>query len=173
MSKTLNEAPAFTVTMEVTGAHEEAMNDALDYLRERLLGPIPEVFTEIAAEVSRTVWEGYSREGVAIRIVGEDGQPLAEPRDQTPEEIAEEAAAVEGYVAWMESPEGRAELDRDERFYEFTEAHKAETAALYASWLESRAQLFRRASKDWHRERREALKEQFAETEKNQENEHV
>jgi hypothetical protein len=173
MSKTQEEAVSFTVTMEITGDHEAELHDALDYLRERLLGPIPEVFTDFATEVSRTLWEGYSREGVVVRIVGDDGQPIPAPIQQTPEEIAREAAEIEAYANWMESPEGRTELDRDERFYEFTKAHEAETTALYRTWLESRAELFRKARRGWQRKRTADLKDQFHAHDTTQEEKHV
>lgn len=154
--------PGFAVTMQVTGEHEEALQDALDYLRDRLLGEIPPVLTDLVAEVSRVVWEGYARDGIAVQIVGDAVAPLGAPSEPSAEDLAEEAAAVAAYEAWITSPEGRAEDERAEQLWQFREAHAAETAELYRSWVESRAALFRRARLAWHRSRQATLEEQFA-----------
>lgn len=156
--------PAFPISMEITGDHEEELQDAMDYLRARLLGQIPAVFTDFAAEVSRVLWEGYAREGVVIRLVGEDGEPIGDAADRTPEEIAREAEQIESYFAWTDSPEGQAELGREERFHEFKEAHASETAELYSAWLEKRAEQFHRAKREWRRTRDAALRERFDST---------
>lgn len=157
----VSEPETYELTIEVNWDLVGELEEALEYVRERLLGEVPEVLAELVRELSRTVWEGYARDGIPVRLVGDDGNPLGEPVELSPEEAVREAAEVESYVTWMNSAEGQAELDRAERLAALREERSVETSELYRAWLERRAQQFRRAKRDWHRARSAALEREL------------
>ncbi len=153
--------PPYELVIEVDGDLEDELLEAMDYLRERLLGDIPDVLSDLASAVSGALWQGYAAGGVAVVLTNDAGEPIGAPVDQTPEEAAREEEAIASYSAWVESNEGQAELERENQFYDFLAAHADETAELERAWLNDRAEQFTQARNEWQRERRAALQTQF------------
>lgn len=152
--------PAYDLVIEVDGQLDEDLQDALEYLRDRLVGGIPSVLSELGDAITTTFLEGLAQSGVPLTIVDEDGQPIGDT-SLTAEEEAQADAAAEAYEAWTDSSVGAEEIDRGDRLFNFIEARTDETDRLYQVWLEDRAREFLQAKIEWRRARRTVLEAEF------------
>jgi len=150
----------YSFTTHVDGARVAALEDALCYIKRRLLGRMPTAITELCTQAADAYWEGVTASGEPLRIVGTTGVPLAAAvvDERTPEQVAAEDSAAAEYAAWLDSPEAA----REEAFAMFQQARQAETEQLYRAWLDEQAAAFARARGRWRAQRRAELRREFA-----------
>ncbi|WP_454130526.1 hypothetical protein [Microbacterium aurum] len=154
------ELPVYELVLDVDRQLDDELQKALEYVRDRLVGEIPSVLTEIGDAVTTTFLAGHASEGIPIRIVDENGDPI-ELTPLTDQQEAEADAAAAEYDAWADSTDGATELDRADRLFDFIEARKRDTEHAYRAWLEERAGEFLDAKDAWHRARRATLEAEF------------
>jgi phosphoenolpyruvate carboxylase len=157
-----SDRPGPELVIEVDGQLDAEVQQALEYLRDRLVGEIPSVLIELGDAVTSTYLEGLVQSGTPLRIVNDDGEPVG-VTSTTAEQEAEFLAAAEAYGAWLDSPEGIAEMERSDRLAEFVDEMRDDTDRLYREWLEEKAGEFLEAKETWRRERRAALEAEFTE----------
>ena len=162
--------------MAIDGAVLDELHSALEYLGDRLLGPVPQVLEDVTFAATAQFWNDWRSSGEPLRI----HIPKGEPDPRTEAEIAAEDAANElaaeeyhaaaqAQVAWEQTPEGQAALEerrvareREEQFFAFAvHTRSAETAALYEQWLEQEAVAFRERRNAWRQQRDDALLAEF------------
>jgi hypothetical protein len=128
------------------------LDQALDYLEERLIGAVPEIIRELHREISAAFWAGSG----AVRIESRTAPAAVQPQD-VDEISAAEADAIAQYEQWLDSAEGREE----ERFAQFVDERANDEKQRYQAWLDAQAEQFTTARRDWRRRRRAALRAEF------------
>lgn len=152
----------YDLVLKVDADYDARVTEAIEFLESHLIGEVPAVLTELRDAVSRTLWDGWDRDNVAVQIVGENGQPLTgEGDDLSPAEFDAIENEIEAMAAWENSPEGIAEIALQERLAAFLQAHREETMTKYRAWLEEQAERFDQARADWERRRRAELRAAF------------
>lgn len=151
----------YELVIDVDGQLDEELQDALEYVRDRLVGEIPSVLVELGDAVTSTYLQGLVQSGTPLRIVNDDGEPI-ETTPFTAEQESEFLDAAKAYDEWLDSPEGVAEMNRSDQLADFIDGARAETDRLYNAWVEERAGEFLDAKETWHRARRAALEAEFA-----------
>jgi hypothetical protein len=145
----------YDLTIPVTSGFEAELTDAMEYVRDRLIGTMPDALSELTLAVTRALWQGYACD-VRAYLSDDGGWPFP-----APEELEHIEAEVRVVVEREASHEELARSARQDPFYAFQEAHADETALLYLAWLESRVAAFREAKDSWRTGRRQALRAAF------------
>ena len=154
---------SYRFTTDVDGERVSQVEDALVYVKRRLLGRVPRVLVELCTQLTGAFWDGAAASGDATRIAGVTGKRLSSTSavdDRTPEQVAEDEAAAAELAAWNASPQGV----RENAFGDFLEARRGETELAYRAWLEEQADAFTRARAQWRLTRRDQLRSEFAAT---------
>lgn len=155
-------SPTYQLTIEISGSLVAGLEDAIAYLEERLIGEVPEVLVDLVRDLWRTYDAGLADDGVPAMLFGDDGHQLTgSPEDVEFDDGGENEADALAHFEWSESAEGKAELERFEKFFAFQRECDAETAELYRAWLDDHAEMFARARQEWWREREATLQEAF------------
>ena len=146
-----------TVTATIPLELVDSIEDILDYLEERLIGHAPPALMSIL----RTVQDQDAR---PIVLVDDEGVPLrSEPTAGADTELsAEQMASVAQYETWVDSPEGQAEMEHEERFQRWQDENKPKTRADYDVWLSDAAARFREERSAWWWSRNAALRQSLS-----------
>lgn len=149
-----------TVTAQIPLELVYSIEDILDYLEERLIGHAPPALMSLL----RTVQDQDTR---PIVLVDDEGAPLRSEStsDADTELSAEQMTSVAQYEAWVDSPEGQAEMEHEERFQRWQNENKPQTRADYDVWLSEAAARFREERSAWWRARNTALRQSLPATE--------
>lgn len=140
------------ITVQVSLEVADALDAALEYIEERLIGEVPEQLQNLLQAVA----DADSR---AMQLVGNAGQSFV--GEEQAELTAEQEADIASYEAWLDSPEGQAESAAAEQFDAWRREQRGRVTADYRIWLDRCAKNFDRSRRAWHKARRAQLRTEY------------